>query len=417
MKVGKVVNLNQFKGINNVDDPSAVGANTLVEGTNVYISSKRRIRRRSGMANVITGSMHSAFATSDEKTMLSVKDNALVLVNKDLSVTQLRATMLPMPVAYVEINGVVYYSNGIQSGRVVGGTHGNWGITPPNTVSLQRINGIMQAGTYGAIAAYLRGDNQLSGTSFPTAIEVPSDSGIRVGLQASTDPEVIAIALYMTTPDGADYYRVGVVPNATQTYTHQGSITSIRPRTMNMGPPPPGQALAELSGRCLIATGDTLYHTHAYSYELVDYSRNYKQLADWIDVIAAVADGAFLSYGNHIAFMRGRDLDAAELTVMANYGSTAGTVAYVDHVAGIDLPSKRIPMWSTEHGVVAGFDGGQLVNLSEGSYRTGRYKSGGAVYLQRDGDQIYIAAHRGSPIPEGNTRNPTGIDVENRGPL
>lgn len=417
MKVGKVVDLKSFRGINNVDDPSAVPPNAMVEGTNLFLSAKARVRRRPGKNSVIAGSMHSAFATADQKTLLMVKDNSLVLVNKDFSIKSLRTGMLPgRQISYAEINDEIFYSNASQLGRVVFGSHHNWGIPIPNPPTLTRTGGIMQAGTYGVIATFLRAGGRESGTSAPITIDIPANSGIQISLPSTTDASVTLVALYVTQPDGIDYYRAGFYTPGAASISFQGVLSDVRPGTMFKGPPIAGQALAYFSGVCLIAVGDVLYWTDPYSYELVDYSTNYKQLPDWIDIVAPVEDGVYLSYGGKIGFMRGRDLKAAELVTLTPYGSTPGTLTYVDGITGIDIPSKKIAVWSSEHGVVAGFDGGQLVNLTENYYRAGKYKGGAAIYLQRGGDQIYLATHRGNPVVQGDVRAPSGIDIENRGP-
>ena len=125
MNVTATHKINGFLGINNVNDPNAlqVGPETgdvfLTKADNVDITDSKRASRRAGSESVYTGSysIHSLFTAEDG--VYFVEGSSLKVID-DLYSTATITTGLNsnLRMNYVDVGGVVYYTNGYNKGYV-----------------------------------------------------------------------------------------------------------------------------------------------------------------------------------------------------------------------------------------------------------------------------------------------------------
>jgi hypothetical protein len=104
-----------FRGVNNVADPARVlpsgKGSFLTRGENIDIDNELMASRRDGFgAPFLAGTrIHSLWGNGE--TCLFVEDSDLKRLNADYSAAILRPGVGPAPVDYVEVNGIVYYTN------------------------------------------------------------------------------------------------------------------------------------------------------------------------------------------------------------------------------------------------------------------------------------------------------------------
>lgn len=112
-----------FDGLNNKVRPEAMGHGELSIARNVDIDNRKRLTRRNGYASIatLTWNYHSLWA-KDGLICLAVKAGNLVRINEDWSETTVRANVGDSSMSYVEVNKIVYYTNGMVIGYIAEGS-------------------------------------------------------------------------------------------------------------------------------------------------------------------------------------------------------------------------------------------------------------------------------------------------------
>jgi len=109
-------------GLNTDIDParlkydSKTGVQDLAACLNVEVSNSRRVSRRKGYTERISGNCHSAFC--DGADAMVVKDDALCVLHSDYTTTPIRNVTPGARVSYVQVDNVIYYSNGYEQGKL-----------------------------------------------------------------------------------------------------------------------------------------------------------------------------------------------------------------------------------------------------------------------------------------------------------
>lgn len=127
-----------FKGIDNVDDPSRLhegdersGLTSLVEAENVDVDDRRMLSRRVGQVERLAGAPHSIWANKREDTCYFVEGTELKQFFDDNSSAVIRSGLTPgLEMSYVEINDFVVISNSQIIGKIKAGAYIEFG--PPN---------------------------------------------------------------------------------------------------------------------------------------------------------------------------------------------------------------------------------------------------------------------------------------------
>ncbi len=118
--IAPFVEINTFRGINNIDDTISLSNGFLSEANNVDIDNKSLISRRNGYTLKLAGSFQSIFGGSN--ILLAVKDGNLVSINDDFSAYNvLHSNVGTLPMSYVEVNNKIYYTNSVVIGYVKNG--------------------------------------------------------------------------------------------------------------------------------------------------------------------------------------------------------------------------------------------------------------------------------------------------------
>lgn len=395
----------QFKGLNNVVPPERLQPNELNVGQNIDIDNTFGIRLRKGHTQVKAGSFHSLWASESQPFGLVVENGNLVILYPDYSTSAPLATGISdiSPVSYVEVNGVVYYSNGVVSGAVQNNAGRSWGLQPPPTPGANLAIGNLTAASYVFCATYVRNDGQESGNSGYGKIDVPAGATIQFTLFQPSDPTVEAIRVYMTQPNGEVLYRALEVPIGIKQPVYQGQaeLLSVRLKTQNLNAPPAGTILALSAGRILIAQGQYLFYTEPFAYELCELDKNYLVYDSDIQIVAPVNEGVFIATKTGTFFHQGFDISKSTMVQKAVYGGIPGTLAYVDAAfLGQSQYTGKVAMWTSQQGIVTagneGFIKGVLRNLTQNFLALPASDFGSALFTQQEGINKYISLLRNS---------------------
>lgn len=116
--------LTECKGLNvRIDPVRTAGTGFLSSCKNVEIDDSGRVSRRKGFSQFVTGEWHSLFAAG--RYMLGVTEDALSVIYGDGSYVRIANVQTGLRMSYALVwdgqREVVYFGNGVESGKVVGG--------------------------------------------------------------------------------------------------------------------------------------------------------------------------------------------------------------------------------------------------------------------------------------------------------
>jgi len=402
----------KFTGINNKSPLERLKRTELREAVNVDIDQTRRVRRRRGYQKVYSGTnIHSLW--SGEGHRLFVENGALKELHSDYSTTTYRTGLnLSARMAYAGVAGRVYYTNGEITGCIFDGADHAWGVEPPHAApAVAPAPGAFKAGKYQLVFTYRTKYQEESGSSAPTPFELAADGGMQLSnLPKPQDPDVTTLLIYITPPNGDQFYYAGSVPAGTDTTLLQGAIYTVPLRTQFLQPPPPGTLLEVHAGRIYIGDGPVVWYTEPGAFGLLRPSRNFLQFEDTVDLLAATIDGMFVS-ADQTYFLHGTDPEQMWPARLASYKAIRGTVAEVDGALIGDGSSPGVHiMWLSERGICAAGQGGSFENLTE--KRLSAVTGGaGAGLLRRDAGAVQYLGLTQDTTPPGEGGNLYATDT------
>lgn len=398
-----VATFSQFRGLRNTVGPESFEVGDLEAALNVDITDELRIRRRRGYTAFVAGAHHSLFANGE--VMLAVSGTSLVRITPEAVSSTLRTGLTSgARLAYSALGDRIYYSNAIQTGCVQAGVHRTWGLEIPSAQpGASVVGGSMRPGTYQYALTYVRSDGQESGTGLAGSIALPASGGIQFdAIPVSSDPTVTSKRLYISPPDGdAMYYALGLHASDTSATIYSGPEGTMILATQFKGPPPAGSCLAHYNGHALVAVGSRLYFSEPYAPELFDLRRGYR-FSSPITIVAPVDDGVYLGTETEVIFLEGRDVTELVYRPRCDYGAIFGTLAYSSADDVNPNAQGRAAIFATTQGICAGYNGGQIANLTQERFSYPVTKRGAAVVRNYGGSVQYLVVLEGTSTA-GNT--------------
>ena len=182
-----------------------------------------------------------------------------------------------------------------------------------------------------------------------------------------------------------------------------------------LGAPPLATALAYYNGRIYLAEGRTVWATELFMYRYVDKTRTYMLFESDVTVIGAVTDGLYVGTRAGIYFLGGTFGEMKRLP-LSTYGALPGSLVTVpaELVHPQANASRNAVVFMTTSGLVAGFDGGQLLNLTQDRFLFPGAVSAAALFRRQDGVNQYIGATDSGGSPTSAARIGDYVDVEIR---
>jgi len=183
--------------------------------------------------------------------------------------------------------------------------------------------------------------------------------------------------------------------------------------------PPRATALAYLNGRIYMATGQTLWATELYQYDLVDANQNYFYFEDAITSVVAVSDGLYVGTEKATYFLAGAMRGMTRVQVFG-VGTVKGSAVTVDpqRVGGdredVIARSKQAVLFLTSAGLCVGLDSGVCFNLTQGRFNFPEAQDATAMFREQDGISQYVSTVNSSGTPTGNARFGDFVDAEIR---
>lgn len=385
-------------GVNNREADHRIPAGQCRDAKDVTIRGDGSVTLRDGFDNKDTTAMHSLWPQTPQPGidfMLGVRGSTLVKVTRSaagaLVFTNLRTGMAgkEFPLAYACVDGVVYYGNGIVSGRVVNGSHYAWGVELPDTdpTLTAASTGGLNAGRYQVTCTYIDALGEESGARAGVVVDVAQGGGIAVSaIPQPADGNVSYVCVYATEANGSVFYLHRRLAVGTTSTTVGISATSGRRLMTQFLVPPPAPYLLEVhSGRIYGVDLDypkMPWFTEPLRFGLMK-AGNRLAFEGEVDMMLSVDAGLFIA-ADATYFLPGGDPKAFAPRDVFPFGA----VRY----AATHRPDDNTVLWRPKNGVLCiGAPDGSAVHVTEDRVVTKIDAAKGAIaYHQQDGTKQVI---------------------------
>lgn len=396
-----VTTFTEFTGLRNDTTPERFTSNDLAVADNVIIDNARTLRRRAGATLVQALAAHTLWANGAD--VLAGCADKLLRLDEALHPTVLKTGLAGIPLSLARAGDNIYYSNGQDSGAVTAAGARSWGLEVPHVLATNVV-GDLTPGRYLISATYLRSDGQESGAAQAELVEVELGESVMLTVPTSIDPDVVAARFYMSTPDEEVLYHVGdsagapFVPAAADIAAMNEPLL-----TQFMGPPPAGQLVAYFKGRMFVASGDVLYPSQPFAYELFD-QRDYIQLDAPITMLAVVDDvsssGLFIGTAKSTGVLVGDAPEDFKYAQRLDYGVVQGALAYVEGSLFMEgsAGARQLPMWLSSAGICVGMPSMDITNITRERYAFPAAATLGAAMYDPVSNQFVATTGNGNAI-------------------
>lgn len=403
--------IKRFVGLRNTTSNERLRNGELSLAQEVDLDNTGRLLTRKGYVGVNVNPGHSIFNNS-QHTFL-VQGTNLKAVEQDFSYTQLKVLSTDASVSYESVLDTTYYSNGVDTGRLLGRTPSKWGVdTPVGQPSSAPTTGTLPIGNYMYAITFVRNDGHESGTGIAGQINLPQGGGIAfTNIEVSTNPEVSGKMLYLSGTNGEILYRAAAIPNSLIQYNYLSDSLdlSIPLITQFEGPPPAGTIVRSYNGVMYVVSGDTVFFSKPYEYELFNRGFRFLRFPGSIAMLEIVDDGIFVGTADlgqestgATWFLSGTRPDTFRSNPLYDYGVIEGTsvvsdASYFDSGPGDAETGTTRPavVWTTRYGVCVGFNGGISKNLTEAKYSFPIAQRGAGLVRLHRGYVQYITTLQG----------------------
>jgi hypothetical protein len=390
--------IKEFGGLDNQNSPTEYGLKRLQVAENVDISRNNKLSTRKGRKRLITTSIDVASATKSALLYQSGSDlfkvsdlSGGILVDSNLfTANWLHST---------EINNKIYWSNGIDSGVIENNSSRKLGISTPITPSYSQIVGLMPQGSYLYAITYTRNDGLESGAGLSGQATI-NNGGIHVNTPSNIPDDASHINLYLSTVNGDVLYlarsvAISVASLISIDYTGDTLNFGIAITNQFCDKPVAFQTACYYRGRMYYAHGNVLWESLPFNFELINYSQDFVAFDGDILMCAEVNDGIYVATKENTYFLSGSNSQDFTLSTVLNYGAIQGSPVSIQKIG--DKPNGML--WASNKGAIAGFDGGQVVNMTDGVFSFGEAGSASGLYREQNGQNHIVISFNSETVP------------------
>ena len=369
-----------FLGINNRRPDNALRITTsqlngqyLRGAMNVDIDPSGHLRRRAATRLVqAVVAAHSLHMLGDNAG-LYVRDGALRrFVLSPFSEVSLTTLTSAARMHYLEFNGAVYFSNGVDSGKLLGSTVYPFALPTPDSPTATVVAGTLLPGTYQVAVAYANSiTGEEGGISASGNFKLLAAGALTINLPpAVTGADRVNI--YASSANGEIVRFAGSVPAGTASYALT-SVPTGREADQRYEAPLPAGTLFMSRGRLCSFSGNTVYIGLPFR------PGYYLPVEGYIPFNAPVSVAAVTPQGTYLAadktwWFSGDLGDVQEaITEVLPYGAVPGTT--------FKLTDGEQVGWFSEWGLVIATGGAELRAVMSENVRPDPVVSGYSIVL------------------------------------
>lgn len=382
--------IDTFKGLNNQQAPTEFGLGGMYEAKNVDITDAGKLRLRNGRTKLTDVAVSAAWS-SGEGEMLYQAEGDLYLMQRgqpELSRLVVSGLTKTFNLNGFKLNDKVYWSNGSQSGEIVNGVNKSIGIATPVAQTATQFAGQMPAGRYMYAVTVTRSDGYESSAGLSGLIEI-TEGGIEVPSPVAQG--AIVSNLYLTTANGEVLYHAKSANYGEPLMYAGNTVDLVTPLRYQFCNQPPHFDLATFyRGSMYYAKDNVLYASKPMNYGMVDYATDYVQFNGVIVLLQAVENGIYVATPYETVFLSGNTIKELAYNKVLDYGAIKGTAKRIYASTIVPKQAGNVCLWASNRGLIAGFDGGQVTNLTDGVFAFPDFVYGTGLLREENGLRQYL---------------------------
>lgn len=383
------ITINGFPhGMNNLTPDYSLPLGTIRNGQNIDIYDDGKFRRRKGSTKKVnTSGSHSFWHDPknlnpdvnyyvNETSLYSLRESGGVFTSTEL----VAGLAVGRRVSYTCVNGDVFWTNGVISGRIRNGINVGWGVKAPSNkpVLTATIGGALYGGTYQIVITHRNSLGEESGTDNAVSVTVSDNNRIVLtGLVAPLSADITQTCIYVTLPNGGVFYKVATISSTSTTYeinTVANVTTALK--TQFLQPMVAGSRIAHLHGVIYVAVGSYVFYTEPLRYGLCNLNENFYSFPADVTEILAVQDGIYVC-SDETYFLSSPGTSDVTQKVVSPYGAVYGTGTYI--------PNSTAVAWFSPRGQVIAVESGQVKVITEENYAPGIMSTGVSIVREKNG--------------------------------
>lgn len=332
------VSVSGFKGINNRQDPTALGLEWQLSASNTLCDTTEYLIRRPGYEEFLT-SVADAFGAQDGRMFVVTAGDVLLEV-KSNGTTVTRATGFTGGLfEWAELGYAIFALSETSAWAIYPDRVVAWGIPVLDAPTVSTTSGALAAGKYQVACVLQAPDGRQGGCVGVSSINVNAQ-GIVV-----LSPEVAGYTtqVYLSVPDGAVLYHVGELTAGSLTIT-AALQKGAKLNTLHCYPPVLGGLVAAHTNRLCIAVWESqhdrtaLYWSKPDAPHLFDLETDYQLVAGRPTLLTSAGSGLLLGTDRAVYAVP----SSGAASMIAAYGALPDTAATLD--------DGRVAFW-TERGL------------------------------------------------------------------
>lgn len=358
------------KGVVNNVPVNAVPKDALVTGNNIDLDDDGNPHVRSGLRKIYDGPIVPGTLFEWANSYYFVSNNQLVSLSSGgtaYSSFVISTGISHRPMAYVSIAGALYYTNGVNSGKVgMTRNHSTWGVpTPPSAPELvPATRGNLLPGDYEVTITWIMDAGNESGAPLSNHITLV-DGQRAIDLRNIPQPPlgsgVRYVGIYLTAENGTALRWHNEIPVDNSRYLINSVTNGPVLETQFYHPLPAGADLAYSNGRMFVANGHHLFYSESLNYGLHRPDQHFISLPEPITLIVGNDGGVYVCTQYRTFWLSGIDTDSMALKEIEHFGAIPGSKTRVK--------TSHVVAWLTEQGVAVGSSTGQIELLTEATYK------------------------------------------------
>lgn len=377
-------------GVDNIQPDIDVTAGALRSALNVDIFDGGKIRLRNGFTRRISAvGASSMWSHPDLDIGYYMAGGTIFQIDQNFVTTPVVTGLTPtLPVAFCYVNGEVFWSNTVATGRILGGVNRPWGVeAPANVPILTATAGALEPGTYQVSVAFRTASGEEGPATSPTTITLPTLGGITISnIPVPVDPSVTLKNIYVSTQNGDVLYRAETIPAAQTSLTI--SVTppaTVAMRGQNFSVMPAGTILAHRNGVIYSATGPYIFHSEPMRYGMCNRAKNFYMFPSDVTIMLSVPEGLYV-VADKTYFLENPGTPDVIQRVLLPFGAASGT--------GVYMPGGTEVAWFSHRGQVIAA-GGQAKVITEEHFAPVIMLQGASMVREQRGiRQIVTVTHR-----------------------
>jgi hypothetical protein len=373
----------RFLGLNNTQEPRSLGLSWLVQADNVVVTDAGKLELRQGYSRTMAGTFTGAYATKDRSRFYVVDGGAMkAMVAGGASGVTLASGLDTDPMAFTEVNGQVFYTNGVDSGIV---TPDNrvlpWAWDIPAAPTLAAVTGALDPGLYRVCCTQTLADGRETGASDIVELEIAAGEA----LQISSIPQTAGLTtnVYIAPANSTVFQRASSPTVGSIVWNASPDALNTELLTADLEPLPDGCTVVQEWGGAIYAAQhfpehdySAIWKSQPLGFHLFDLERNAILVPGQVRMLAPHAAGLVIGTDREV-----KAWDGAKLADLAPYGVVPG-----QHWSEDD--DKTVIFWS-QRGACRALPFSNLTE-QQASVAPG-LRAGGAI-VRQGGQRRYIVS-------------------------